>query len=76
MSDPQNLDGLDDDPRALGKMMRQLSKESGEDMGAEFDEVVHRLESGQSPDQIEQDLPDLMGEDAGDGGLDSFSDDL
>ncbi len=54
-----DMDGLDEDPRALGRMMRQMSSEIGEDMGAEFDEVVGRLEAGHSPEQIEQDLPDL-----------------
>ncbi len=57
--DPANLAGLEDDPKSLGKMMRQMSGEMGEDMGPEFDEVVHRLESGQSPDQIEKELPEL-----------------
>ena len=28
-------------------------------MGGEFDEVVSRLESGQDPEQIERELPDL-----------------
>lgn len=72
MADPSSLAGLEDDPRALGKMMREMSKETGEDMGPEFDEVVGRLEAGQRPEQIEQDLPDLgMGDDAsaGMGGL-------
>ena len=59
MADPSNLEGLDEDPRALGKMMRQMSSELGEDMGSEFDEVVSRLESGQDPEQIERELPDL-----------------
>lgn len=68
MADPGSLAGMEDDPRALGKMMREMSKETGEELGPEFDEVVGRLESGQSPDQIEQDLPDLgMGDDAGAG---------
>ena len=44
LADPANLDGLDDDPRALGRMMRQMSSEMGEDMGPEFDEVIDRLE--------------------------------
>lgn len=66
MADPSKLSGIDDDPRALGKMMREMSRETGEDMGSEFDEVVGRLESGQSPEQIEKDLPDLGAEpDAG-----------
>jgi len=49
---------------ALGQMMRQMSRELGEDMGPEFDEVVNRLEKGQSPEDIERDLPDL-GSDGG-----------
>jgi putative FmdB family regulatory protein len=59
MADPNQLAGIEDDPRALGKMMREMSRELGEDMGPEFDEVVDRLEKGQSPEDIEQDLPDL-----------------
>ena len=54
MANPSNLEGLDEDPRALGKMMRQMSSELGEDMGSEFNEVVSRLESGQNPEQIER----------------------
>jgi hypothetical protein len=33
----------------------------GEDMGPEFDEVIDRLESGQSPEDIEGSMPDLGG---------------
>jgi putative FmdB family regulatory protein len=70
--DPSGLDGLEEDPRALGKMMRKMSREMGEDMGPEFDEVIGRLESGQSPEEIEAAIPDL-GEGAGDmGGEDDF----
>jgi putative FmdB family regulatory protein len=68
-SDPSSLDGLEEDPRALGRMMRKMSGELGEEMPPEFDEVVGRLEAGQSPEQIEQDLPDL-GSDVGGPGLD------
>jgi putative FmdB family regulatory protein len=75
MADPGNLEGLEDDPRALGRMMRQMGHEVGEEMPPEFDEVVGRLEAGQSPEQIEQDLPDLGAGDAGGdfgGGDDTF----
>ncbi len=53
------LDGLDEDPKALGQMMRKLGSETGEDLPPEFDEVVDRLEAGQSPEEIESALPDL-----------------
>ena len=61
MADPASMAALEDDPRALGGMMRQMSQQVGQEMGAEFNEVVSRLESGQTPDQIESDLPDLGG---------------
>jgi hypothetical protein len=54
LMDDRALAGLeDDDPRAMGRMMRQMSTELGEDMGAEFEEVVGRLEDGESPASIE-----------------------
>ena len=56
------FDGIEDDPKALGQMMRKMGTETGEDLPAEFDEVVDRLEAGQSPEEIESVLPDL-GED-------------
>jgi putative FmdB family regulatory protein len=59
LADPDSLEGLDEDPRALGRMMRKMSSEMGEDLGPEFSEVVGRLEAGQSPEEIEQAIPDL-----------------
>jgi len=69
LTDTTNLDGLENDPRALGRMMRKMSNEMGEDVGPEFDEVVDRLESGQSPEDIEKAIPDL------EGGTSDFGDD-
>ena len=59
LADPSMLEGLEDDPRSLGKMMRKMSQEVGEDMGPELNEVIDRLESGQSPEDIESAMPDL-----------------
>ncbi len=59
LADPSSLAGLEDDPKSLGRMMRQMSAETGEEMGPEFDEVIDRLESGQDPEQIEKELPEL-----------------
>ena len=66
LADPSNLEGLEDDPKSLARMMRQMSSEMGEELGPEFDEVVDRLESGQSPEEVESALPDL-GADMGTG---------
>jgi putative FmdB family regulatory protein len=71
LADPSMLDGLDeDDPKSIAKWMRKMSAETGEEMPAEFDEVVDRLESGQSPEEIEESMPDLAG-DMG-GGMDEL----
>lgn len=70
MADPSQLENMDRDPRTLGRMMRQMSGEIGEDMGAEFNEVVSRLEKGESPEAIEQAMPDLGSGDSPGGGLD------
>lgn len=59
MVDPSQLDGIEDDPKALGRLMRKMGEEMGEDTGPEFEEVVSRLEKGQDPEQIEKDLPEL-----------------
>jgi len=59
MVDPANLDGIEDDPKALGQLMRKMGNEMGEEMGPEFDEVVSRLEKGQNPEQIEKEIPEL-----------------
>lgn len=74
LADPSQLEGLEDDPRALGRMMRQMSQEMGEEMGPEFDEVIDRLEAGQNPEEIEKALPDL-GEDGG-AGMGGLGDDF
>ncbi len=73
MADPSALEGLDEDPRALGRMMRQMKDQVGEEMPPEFDEVVGRLEKGQTPEEIEKEIPDLGESAAAGGGGDDFS---
>jgi putative FmdB family regulatory protein len=63
--DFSGFEGLEDDPKAMGQMMRKMGKEMGEELPPEFDEVVDRLESGQSPEDIESALPDLGGDPGG-----------
>jgi putative FmdB family regulatory protein len=61
------LGGLDEnDPRSLGRFMRKMASETGEQMGPEFDEIVGRLEKGEDPERIEQSMGDMFGD--GEGG--------
>ncbi len=64
--DFSGFEGLEDDPKAMGQMMRKMGKQMGEEMPPEFDEVVDRLESGQNPEDIEKAIPDLGGDAGGD----------
>ncbi len=57
-SDPSKFAGVEDDPRAMGRMFREMGGALGEEMPPQFDEIVDRLESGQSPDEIESAIPD------------------
>ena len=60
LSDPGQWGDFDEsDPRSMARMMRKMSNEMGEEMPAEFDEVVDRLEHGESPEDIEKSMPDL-----------------
>ncbi|MBE3119982.1 MAG: hypothetical protein IMZ50_14665 [Candidatus Atribacteria bacterium] len=60
-SDPSALAGLENDPQAMGRMMRKMGNEMGEQLPPEFNDVVDRLEKGQSPEEIEKELPDFGG---------------
>ncbi len=82
-ADPSSLEGLEDDPRALGRLMRKMKNEmggeTGDELGPEFDEVVDRLEKGENPEDIEKALPELgegmgggMGDMGGMGGMGSM----
>lgn len=42
----------ENDPRAVARWARQMSAETGEDLGPEFDEMVGRMEAGESPDDV------------------------
>jgi putative FmdB family regulatory protein len=53
------MEGIENDPKALAKMMKRMGNEMGEDLPSEFNEVVDRLEAGQSPEEIESSIPDL-----------------
>ncbi len=66
MADDSFMAGLEnEDPRALASFMRKMSDEMGEPMDSEMHEVVERLERGESPDAIEQSMPELAADAGG-----------
>jgi hypothetical protein len=71
------MEGLEnEDPRAIARWARQMKESMGEDadMGPEFDRALARIEAGEDPDKVMEDLdPDAM---AGAPGDDEALDDL
>jgi putative FmdB family regulatory protein len=60
LADEASMADLDEnDPRSIGRWMRKMSEEMGEDLGPEFEEVVGRLEAGEDPEEIESSMPEL-----------------
>jgi putative FmdB family regulatory protein len=74
MADPSMMAGLEnEDPRALASFMRRMSNEMGEPLDAEMTEMIDRLEAGESPEAIEQSMPELADSAGmGGGGLGAF----
>jgi putative FmdB family regulatory protein len=60
LMDSADLADIDEnDPRSVARWARRMSNELGEDVGPEFNEIVDRLEAGESPESIEQTMGDL-----------------
>lgn len=50
-------EGMDEeDPRQMGRMMRKVCEAAGMPMEGPMAEAIRRLESGEDPDKIEEDL--------------------
>lgn len=61
----REMAGMDEenpDPRQLGRLMRRMSEMTGEPMPEELHEAVKRLEAGEDPEKIEEEMGDLFGE--------------
>lgn len=46
----------ENDPKAMGRMMRRMAELTGEKLDGQMEEVVRRLEEGADPDSIEEQL--------------------
>jgi hypothetical protein len=58
----------ENDPRAMGRMMRRMAELTGEKIDGEMEEVVRKLEEGADPDSLEGELGDSFPDDGGPGG--------
>jgi hypothetical protein len=46
----------ENDPRAMGRMMRRMAELTGEKIDGEMEEVVRKLEEGADPDSLEEQM--------------------
>lgn len=55
------IEGADeDDPRQAARLMRRLFDAAGLPMGPHMEEAMHRMEAGEDPDKIEEELGDVL----------------
>jgi putative FmdB family regulatory protein len=50
----------EDDPRQMARMMRKLYDTTGLPLGAGMEEAMRRMEAGEDPDKIEEELGDVL----------------
>ncbi len=50
----------EDDPRQAAQLMRKLSEATGLKMGDGMEEALSRMERGEDPDRIEEEMGDLL----------------
>jgi len=50
----------DDNPRQAAQLMRKLSDAAGISLGPRMEEAIRRMEKGEDPDRIEEEMGDLL----------------
>lgn len=59
------MEGMDEnDPRQMARFMRRLSDATGMNLGSGFEEAMSRLEAGEDPEKLEEEMGDLFSDDA------------
>lgn len=57
----REAEGIDeDDPRQAAMLMRKFSDATGITMGPGMEEALRRMEKGEDPDKIEEEMGDLL----------------
>jgi hypothetical protein len=58
-SEMESMD--ENDPRQMAAAMRRLSDVTGEKLEPEMQEMIRRLEAGEDPEKVEEDMADVLG---------------
>lgn len=63
-----DLEGMDEnDPRQMAAAVRRMTELAGEPVTPAMEEMIRRLEAGEDPERIEEELGDAIEEEMGDG---------
>ena len=69
-SELENMD--ENDPRAMAAAVRKMTEIAGEPVTPAMEEMIRRLEAGEDPEKVEEELGDALEDEMGDEG-DGFS---
>jgi putative FmdB family regulatory protein len=68
------LEGMDEnDPRAMAAAVRRMTEIAGEPVTPAMEEMIRRLEAGEDPEKVEEELGDALEEEMGEEGGGGFS---
>jgi len=63
------LEGMDEnDPRAMAQAVRRMTEIAGEPITPTMDEMIRRLEAGEDPEKVEEELSGALEEEMGEEG--------
>jgi len=65
-SELENMD--ENDPRAMAAAVRRMTEIAGEPVTPAMEEMIRRLEGGEDPEKVEEELGDVLEEEMGDEG--------
>ena len=65
----REMESIDENnPRQLAAAMRRLSDVTGEPLDGETDEMIRRLEAGEDPEKVEEEMASVFGDEDSAGG--------
>ena len=70
-SELENMD--ENDPRAMAAAVRKMTEIAGEPVTPAMEEMIRRLEAGEDPEKVEEELGDAIEEEMGDEGGGGFA---
>jgi len=63
-----------DDPQAMARLFRRVGEAAGLEPGPQLEEMMRRLEAGEDPERLEEEMGDAFDDPAGDGEGDPLAD--